>query len=230
MTRISSSVRTIGSRAPSSSISARMRRLVMGVRRSWPTAASVRVRSASKRAMRACMSLKAAAASRSSRAPSSGTRAVRSPRPAARATAASSPNGRVRRRTNRRPTPSTATSDASTTVTTAARPSPRRRPGGERRTAFSHSPPLSSPISWIERSRRRRPRNSARTMRSLPNSSRIRSTSPRAFSSVTATEGREVISTRAKRRLVRRITSARSDRGKVSSRGTAPTMRSTARS
>ena len=105
--------------------SARRRRLVIGVRRSCDTAASSRVRSATKRSRRSCMRLKARVVRRTSSGPSSGTGPGASPRPKRSAASARRFIGRVTRRTT-----------STTTRTTASAMAPRKeseeaaQPGG----------------------------------------------------------------------------------------------------
>ncbi len=96
----------------SSTISARTRIAVRGERRSWPSAANIRVRSLTKRVSRSCIRLKAPVRSRTSVGPATGSSATSSPRPkssAARASRRSGPVSRVI--TNQMTAPSSSPAD-----------------------------------------------------------------------------------------------------------------------
>ena len=99
----------------------------------------MRVRSASNRAIDACIALNASAAARVSDDPSTGAIAVRSPAPARAAASASARIGRTMRRRNHQAPPSTSTSErASATSTAVPAARPRGTPPSSR--AFSQSP------------------------------------------------------------------------------------------
>ena len=139
------------------------------MRRSCEIAASMRVRSWTKRCRRACMRLKARVVSRTSAGPRSGTGGTASPRPSRSAATASSAIGRVSRRTMKITITESAT--AMTPIDTSPGIAQSELGGGRRVPTFSHWPSsscaeitrLGGRRGWRQRRSRGHWRSSSRT-------------------------------------------------------------------
>ena len=137
---ISSRSRSIFTRSSSSSTnSARKRRRVIGVPRSWAMAPSIWVRSVTKRRIRFCITLKACAVRRTSSGPVSGIAGACTSVPSTSAARESCLSGAVIRRTSRAEKNTTAAS-----ITSMESPSRAEKKAGDGETGetmFSHFPP-----------------------------------------------------------------------------------------